>query len=63
MRLTFSVSALPFATIMAMRQNAMDHQRKYPLAVQAVMNDFHVDDGLDGTNGNDEAIKLQSEMQ
>ena len=43
----FGLSASPFATIMAMRQNAMDHQ-KYPLAAQVVMDDFYVDDGLDG---------------
>ena len=62
-RLTFGVSASPFAAIMAMRQNAMDHRRKYSLAVQAVMNDFYVDDGLDGANSIDEAIKLRNEMQ
>ena len=49
-RLTFDVSASPFVAIMAMRQNAMDHQRMYPLAAQVVMNDFYVDDGLDRTD-------------
>ena len=59
-RLTFGVSASPFATTMAMRQNAMDYQRKCPLAAQTVMNDFYIDDGLDGedTCSIDEAIKL-----
>ena len=41
----------------------MDHQRKYPLAAQAVMDDFYVDDGLDGADSIDEAIKLRFEMQ
>ena len=57
-RLTLGVSASPFAAIMAMRQNTMDHQRKYPLAAQAVMNDFYIDDGLDGADRIDEAIQL-----
>ena len=30
-RLTFGVSVYPFTTITAMRQNALDHQWKYPL--------------------------------
>ena len=62
-RLTFGVSASPFAAIMAMRQKAMDHQRKYPLATQAVMNDFYIDGSLDGADSVDETIKLRSKMQ
>ena len=62
-RLTFDVSALPFAAIMAMRQNAMDHQRKYPLATQAFVNDFYIDNGLDEEGSIDEAIKLWTDMQ
>ena len=58
MRLTFGVSASPFAAIMAMRENAMDHQRRYPFAAQAVMNDFYVDDSLYGANSVDEAISF-----
>ena len=63
MRLTFGVSASPFAAIMAIRQNALNHQRKYPLATQAVMDDFYMDDGLDGADSVDKAIKLRAEMQ
>ena len=62
-RLTCGVSASPFAAIMGMMQNAMDHQRKHPLTAQAAMNDFYVDDGLDGVDSIDEAIKIRSEMQ
>ena len=46
-----------------MRQNAKDHRRKYPLAAQAVMNDFHVENGLDGADSIDEGIKLRFKMQ
>ena len=52
-RLRFGVSASPFVSIMAMRQNAVDHQRKYPLAAQAVM-----EPSMWTT-----AIKLRVEMQ
>ena len=62
-RLTFCVSASPFAAIIAMRQNTMDHQRKYPLPAQAVMNDFYVDNSLDWADSIDEAIKVRTEMQ
>ena len=62
-RLTFGVSGLPFAAIMAMRQNTMDHRRRCSLTSQAVMNDFYVDDVLDGADSIDEAIKLCSEIQ
>ena len=41
----------------------MDHRRKYPLTTQAVMDDFYVDDSLDGADSIDEAIKLWAEMQ
>ena len=61
-RLTFGISASPFAVIMAMRKNAMDHWRKYPLADQAVRNYYYIDDGLIGADSIDEIIKLRSEM-
>ena len=50
---------------MAMRQNALDHQKKYPLAAQAIMDSFYVDNGSDGEDSIDEAtcIKLQAEMK
>ena len=62
-RLTFGVSASPFAAIIPMRLKALDHQGKYPLAAQAVTDDFYLDDSLDGTDSIDEAIKLRDEMQ
>ena len=44
----FGVSASPFAMIIATRQNAIDQQRKYPTVPQVVMDDFYIDNGLDG---------------
>ena len=62
-RLTFGVSASPFAMNMAMRENALDHQRKYSLATQAVMDPLYMDNGSDGADSFDEAIKPWAEMQ
>ena len=53
--LTLGISASPFVAIMAMRQNAVNNQMKYPFAAQAVMNDFYKDDGLNRANSIDEA--------
>ena len=61
--LTFGVSASPFTAIMALGQNALDHQKKYSLTAQAVMDDFYMDDNLNEANSVDEAIKLWAEMQ
>ena len=46
-----------------MRQNALDHQRDFPLAAQTVMDSFYIDDGLDGDDSIEEAFKLRDEMQ
>ena len=62
-RLTFGVSASPFIVNIAMRQNALDHQKKYPLAAHTILDSFYVDNSLDGKDSVDEAIKLQAEMQ
>ena len=57
-RLTFGVSASPFTEIMAMRQNALDYQKKYPLVAQAVMDNFYIDNGLDGEDSGLELMKI-----
>ena len=62
-RLTFGVSASPFAANMAMRQNALNYQNEFPLAAQAVIDSFYVDDGLTGEDTLEKAIELRSEMQ
>ena len=62
-RVTFGVSASPFAANMALKQNAVDHTVDYPLAAEAVQTSFYVDDGLTGANSVEEAIKLQEQLQ
>ena len=44
-------------------QYTLDHQRNYSFTAQAVMDDFYVDDSLDGADSVDEAINLRAEMQ
>ena len=44
---------------MALRQNAIDYQHKYPQAAKAALEDFYIDDGLSGEDTVDKAIDLQ----
>ena len=62
-RVTFGVSASPFAANMAVKQNAIDHVSEFPLAATAVFNSFYVDDGLTGAESVSQAIKLQKQLQ
>ena len=62
-RLTFGVSASSFAANMAMKQNALDHVKTHPLAAQAVIDSFYVDDGLIGADSISDGKRLQFELQ
>ena len=62
-RVTFGVSAAPFAANMALRQNAVDHITEFPMAAKAVFNSFYVDDGLIGADSVEEVITLQKQLQ
>ena len=62
-RITFGVSASPFAANMALKQNALDYTNEYPLAAEAVHTSFYVDDGLTGADSIEEAIELQTQLQ
>ena len=62
-RLTFGVSASCFAANMAVKQNATDHALEYPLAANAVDDNFYVDDGLSGADSVAEVIALQMQLQ
>ena len=62
-RQTFGVLASPFAANMALRQNALNLQEKYPRAVQAALDCFYVDDGLVGTDSVDDTVGLRDELQ
>ena len=62
-RLTFGISASTFAAIMAMRQNSMDHELRYPQTAKAVLKAFYVDDGLIGADSIVHAIQLRKQLQ
>ena len=61
--ITFGVSASPFAANMAVGQNAIDPISEFPLAAEAVLTSFYVDDGLTGPDSIGEAISLQKQLQ
>ena len=62
-RITFGVSSSSFVANMAVKQNAINFSHKYPLAAEAVNNDFYVDDCLTGADSIEEAIELQHQLQ
>ena len=62
-RLTFGVSASPFAANMAVKRNAIDLEKEYPQAAEAVFESFYVDDGLVGAETKKEARELQGQLQ
>ena len=62
-RLTFGVCASSFAANVALKQNALDYQQKYPQAANATLEAFYVDDGLVEADSVDRAIHLQEELQ
>ena len=48
---------------MVVKQNAIELAHKYPLAAQAVLDSFYVDDGLTGAEDIESAITLQRQLQ
>ena len=48
---------------MVLKQNALDHTEKYPIATKAGQKSFYVDDRLTGVNSEEEAKVLQNELQ
>ena len=62
-RLTFGVSASPFAANMAVMQNAREYAVRYPLAAEAVKKSFYVDDCLSGADTVSDAIEMQTQLQ
>ena len=48
---------------MAMRKNALDHQKEYPQAIKAVLESFYVDVNLTGAESVEDAIELQAQLR
>ena len=61
--LTFGVSASCFAAKLAIKQNAIDLAHECPLAAEAVMKSFYVDDCLTGADDVKTVITLQCQLQ
>ena len=62
-RVTFGVSASPFAANMAVKQNATDLAMQYPLATEVVSRSFYVDDCLSGADTVSSAVEMQIQLQ
>ncbi len=62
-RVTFGVSASPFAANMAVKQNARDLANQYPLATEVVSKSFYVDDCLSGADTANDAVEMQVQLQ
>ena len=62
-RVTFGVASSSFAVNMSVKQKAVNHASKFPLAAAAVCTSFYVDDGLIGADSLGEAIELQEQLQ
>ena len=62
-RVTYGVASSSFAANMSVKQNAVDHTSKFPLAAATVCTSFYVDDGLIGADSLGEAIELQEQLQ
>ena len=62
-RVTFGVSASSFAANMCVKRNATVYAQEYPLAAKAAKESFYVDDALTGASSQEEAMRLQGELQ
>ncbi len=62
-RVTFGVTASSFAANMAVKQNALDFEHKFPLAAKVVENNIYVNDCLTGADDIEGAISLQRQLQ
>ena len=62
-KLTFGVSASPFAANMALRQSVLNLKQEYPYSSQVALDCFYVDNCLPGADSVDNAICLRDELQ
>ena len=62
-RVTFGVSASSFAANMAVKQNATELALEFPLAFDAVIKSFYVDDALTGADSIEQAVELREQLQ
>lgn len=58
----WGMTSATFNAVRSLRQCATDLQNEYPLAAEAVLNDFHVDDLLSGSDDADELVALHEQI-
>lgn len=59
---TYGTASAPFLAVRCLQQLADDESDTYPLAADAIRNDFYMDDLLTGTRTLDAALKLRSQL-
>ncbi|XP_053678616.1 uncharacterized protein LOC128728991 [Anopheles nili] len=59
---TYGTASAPFLARRTLKQIAYDHRTLHPLAVNAVLNDFYVDDLLSGTEEISDAIEMRNQI-
>ena len=62
-RIMIRMNAAPFAVQFAVRHNAEKHQAEYPLAAETVLESTYMDDTMDYTKTEDNAINLYEELK
>ena len=59
---TYGTASAPFLATRCLKQLVIDEGHAFPLAAQAVSNDFYVDDLISGTDTIENAVQLQVEL-
>ena len=62
-RIMFGMNAAPFEVQYVVRHNAEKHQAKYPLAAETVLKSTYIDDTMDSTETENNAIYLYGGIQ
>ena len=62
-RFMFGMNAAPFVVQYVVRHNAEKHQTEYPLAAETVLESTYIDDTMDSTKTEDNAINLYEELK
>lgn len=59
---TYGTTSAPYLAVRTLQQLAIDEQNNYPIASQATLQDFYVDDILSGDSQESAAKELQSQL-
>ena len=62
-RIMFGMNAAPFVVQYVVRHNAEKHQTEYPLAAETILESTYMDDTMDSTKTEDNAINLYEELK